>query len=74
MLHGSIRRYCNVTHVHSMVKKGVADNSVDVDAAPTEDDLREADAKAGPNTLMQIFVGQILQKVLYFSTMDQIYI
>ena len=59
-----------------MVKRRVADNSVDVDTAPTEDDLREADAKDGPNTLMQMmyanFHGPTLQKVLYFSTMDQI--
>ena len=29
-------------------------SSIDIDAVPTEADLKEADAKAGPNTLMQM--------------------
>ena len=54
MLHGSTRRYCNVMHVHNMVKKMEASHTVDVNDIPTDDDLYEADLRAGPNTLMQM--------------------
>ena len=54
MLHGSTIRYCNLTHVHSMLKNRMAGQPFDVDAVPTDADLREADSRAGPNTLMQM--------------------
>ena len=54
ILHGSSIRYCNLTHVHSMLKNRMAGQPFDVDAVPMEADLREADSRAGPNTLMQM--------------------
>ena len=37
-----------------MLKKREAGQPFDVDKVPTEADLREADSRAGPNTLMQM--------------------
>ena len=52
MLHGSTIRYCNLTHVHSMARKKVRGQPVDITAVPTEAELQTADLRAGPNTLM----------------------
>ena len=40
MLHGSSIRYCNLTHVHSMLKNRMAGQPFDVDAVPKEADLK----------------------------------
>ena len=47
--------YFNLKHVHSMVKKRVlTGKACDINAVSTEADLREADLRDSPNTLMQM--------------------
>ena len=53
-----------------MLNNRMAGQPFDVDAVPTEADLREADSRAGPNTLMQMmyvdFYGPIPGTVVAF--------
>ena len=66
-------------HVHNMVKKKGASHAVDINDVPADDDLYEADLRAGPNTLMQMldvnFHGPYPTKgVTFFDTGSNIHL